>query len=190
MGNTFVFHTYFDPNVGGGDRRPPIKCEPSCWGVVQAQFLIDLDPRIGSTLGNMNKLANTLMCFNINLLNLILIPPRSVDLQARHRQPLVNEKPLVIHQRKGLEVQYHLRNDAHMGGLSSWVSVDPVHWRLGDIRQDLNNRNTKMKNKPHSSSPCSEKEDDPCLTSHRRSALQSSPSHRTPSSPPWPRPPP
>ena len=67
----------------------------------------------------------------------------SVDLQARHRQSLVNEKPLVIHQRKGLEVQYHLRNDAHMGGLSSWVSVDPVHGRLWDIRQDLNNRNTK-----------------------------------------------
>ena len=88
------------------------------------------------------------MCFNINLLNLILIPPRSVDLQARHRQPLINEKPLVIHQRKGLEVQYHLRNDAHMGGLSSWVSVDPVHGRLWDIRQDLNNRNTKMKKLP------------------------------------------
>ena len=127
------------------------------------------------------------MWFNINLLNLILIPLWSVDLQARHRQSLVNEKPLVIHQRKGLEVQYHLRNDAHMGGLSSWVSVDPVHRRLWDIRQDLNNRNTKMKNKPHSSSPCSEKEDDPCLTSHRRSALQSCPSRRTPSPPAWPR---
>ena len=75
-----------------------------------------------------------------------------------------------------------------MGSLSSWVSVNPVHWRLRNVGQDLNKKNnTKLRNINHSSSPCSEKEDALCLTWHRRSAPPSSPSHSSPSPPPWPR---
>ena len=72
----------------------------------------------------------------------ILLITIKYHLKAWHSQSLVNQKPLVVDQRERLEVQDHLRNYAHMGSLSSWVSVNPVHWRLRNVGQDLNKRKT------------------------------------------------
>ena len=58
-----------------------------------------------------------------NLLDLVLVPPRSMDLKVWHGEALVNQKPLVIDERERLEVKHHLADNPQVRSLSSWVTV-------------------------------------------------------------------
>ena len=55
--------------------------------------------------------------------------------ELRNRDPNFNE---IGTQSQNRDPFYY----AHMGCLSSWVGVNPVHWRLGNVGQDLNKRKT------------------------------------------------
>ena len=64
--------------------------------------------------------------------------PLHLDLEVWHGKTLVNQKPLVSDHRKQLEIKHHLADNPQVGSLSSGVTVQPVRWRLWNIRQNLN----------------------------------------------------
>ena len=82
------------------------------------------------------------MYIMVKIISGILLLTIKYHLKAWHSQSLVNQKPLVVDEREWLGIQDNLRNYAHMGCLSSWVGVNPVHWRLGNVGQDLDKRKT------------------------------------------------